>query len=48
MKSYIEVIQLRANGPRYEPCKPDDGDKQMKEKDNDLAHPCMVPNPKNT
>jgi hypothetical protein len=27
------------------PCKPDDGDNQMKEKDYDLAHPGMEPKP---
>ena len=27
------------------PCKPDDGDNQMKEKDDDIAHPGMVPKP---
>jgi hypothetical protein len=28
------------------PCKPDDGDIQMKEKDDDVAHPGIVSNPK--
>jgi hypothetical protein len=27
------------------PCKPDDGDNQMKEKDDDFAHSGMVPKP---
>ena len=27
------------------PCKPDDGDNQMKEKDDDIAHPGMVSKP---
>src|SRR5215472_242975 len=27
------------------PCKPDDGDNQMKEKDEDIAHPGMVSKP---
>jgi hypothetical protein len=30
------------------PCKPDDGDNQMKEKDYDLAHPGMEPKPEKT
>jgi hypothetical protein len=28
------------------PCKPDDGDNQMKEKDDEIAHPDMVSKPK--
>jgi hypothetical protein len=27
------------------PCKLDDGDNQMKEKDDDIAQPCMVSKP---
>jgi hypothetical protein len=27
------------------PCKPDDGDNQMKEKDEDIAHPGMASKP---
>jgi hypothetical protein len=27
------------------PCKPDDGDNQMKEKDDDIAHPGMISKP---
>jgi hypothetical protein len=27
------------------PCEPDDGDDQMKEKDDDIAHPAMVSKP---
>jgi len=30
------------------PCKPDDGDNQMKEKDDDIAHPGMVSKPEKT
>jgi len=30
------------------PCKPDDGDNQMKEKDDDIAHPGMVSKPQKT
>ena len=30
------------------PCKPDDGGKQRKEKDDDIAHPGMVSKPKKT
>ena len=30
------------------PCKPDDGDDQMKEKDDDIAHPGMVSKPEKT
>jgi hypothetical protein len=28
-----------------QPCKPDDGDDQMNEKDDDIAHPGMVSKP---
>jgi hypothetical protein len=30
------------------PCKPDYGDDHMNEKDDDIAHPGMLSNPKNT
>jgi hypothetical protein len=30
------------------PCEPDDGDDQMKEKDDDIAHPAMVSKPEKT
>jgi len=30
------------------PCQPDYGDDQMNEKDDDIAHPGMLSNPKNT
>ena len=30
------------------PCEPDDGDDQMKEKDDDIAHPGMVSKPEKT
>jgi hypothetical protein len=30
------------------PCKPDDGDNQIKEKDDDIAHPGMVSKPEKT
>jgi len=30
------------------PCKPDDGDNQTKEKDNDIAHPGLVSKPEKT
>jgi hypothetical protein len=30
------------------PCKPDDGDNQMKEKDEDIAHPSKVSKPEKT
>jgi len=30
------------------PCKPDDGDNQIKEKDEDMAHPGTVSTRKNT
>ena len=30
------------------PCKPDDGDNQMKEKDDDIAHPGMLSKPEKT
>jgi len=30
------------------PCKPHNGDNQMKEKDEDIAHPGMVSNPEKT
>jgi len=32
----------------YRPCKPDDGDDQRKEKDDDIAHPGMVSKPEKT
>jgi hypothetical protein len=30
------------------PCKPDDGDNQMNEKDDDIAHPGMISKPEKT
>jgi len=32
----------------YRPCKPDDGDDQRKEKDDDMPHPGMVSKPEKT
>jgi len=49
LKRFCELLRLGKDGTEASrACKPDDGDNQMNQRDEDIAHPGMVSKPEKT